>query len=91
VHLQCIFILDEDTIQYDLATPLGVYNYATFLGMLTQKHAPNLVERIMKVASNGSELSGKDWSKCEWIRDDWTMTEQISWVREQGYVDDSDC
>ena len=44
----------------------------------------------MKVISDRSELEGKDWIKCEWIRNDWTMGEQRVWAKEQGYLDDFD-
>jgi len=58
--------------------------------MLAQRHAPELATRLMKVTPNESELSAKDWAKCEWIRNDWTMGEQKIWAKEEGYLDDFD-
>lgn len=88
---KCIYIFDNDTVQYDLATTIGAYNYATFVSLLATKHVPELVLRLKKRWAGESELSGKNWGTTEWIRNDWTMAEQIAWFEERGYLDYFDC
>ena len=70
---------------------MGAYNYATFVSLLATAHVPELATRLRKRWTGESELSGKNWSWIEWIRDDWTMAEQVAWFEERGYLDYFDC
>ena len=79
--------MDREAVQYDLATPSGVYNYATFVTLLVKRHAPELAARLTMAQEGESELLSKGWSKHEWIRNDWTMSEQVAWFEENGYSD----
>ena len=83
-------MLDEEAVQYDLASPSGVYNYSTFISMLAIKHVPALVDRLKKRWEGSSELEGKNWAESDWIRSDWTMEEQVGSYAKQGYLDELD-
>ena len=85
--LKCIYVLDEETVQYDLATPIGAYNYATFVSILAKRHAPELAARLTGAQEGESELLSKGWVRDEWIRNDWTRAEQVAWFEENGYLD----
>ncbi|KAI0066316.1 hypothetical protein BV25DRAFT_1988737 [Artomyces pyxidatus] len=72
-HIKATHILERNGRVYDLANPLGAFNYTAFLGYLRFVHAKDLVRRIEAVKEDFLQKLEKGDEAMKW-----TMADQLN-------------
>lgn len=73
IMLQCGYIAERYGRAYDISTPIGAYNYATFLSFVANVHAAKLLARVKGVSE---EIVAKVLRDDESLK--WTMEHQFA-------------